>query len=138
MALSRRGGKQFDQVAVGVVDVDLPESVRAGLGARRDGHAGSLELIDRGRAVVEFKGHMMATGRQCPGETRRSGGPRLLAFEDDVDLGIAGLEPESGEGKIRTGNGPHSQDLLVEVPARLQVPGDHCDVVDGMDGKEGI
>ena len=134
--LPRWRGKQFDQVAVGVVDVDLPESVRPGPGARRDGDTGGLKLVDRDRAVVEFKGHVMTTGGHRSGEAGGSGGPRLVALEDDMDLGFASLEPEPGEGKVRTGDGSHSQDLLVEVPTGLQVPGDHRDVIYGTNRKE--
>ena len=99
-----------------------------------DWDVGGVQLLNGFRAVIQRKGHMVTTC--CQGSSRIGGatGSTFLTLQDHMDLGISCLEPQARKWEVRARNGLHSKDGLVEVAAGLEIPGDHGNMVNCMNG----
>ena len=77
---------------------------------------------------------MVSTGCQGPSLIGGATGSAFLTLQDHMDLGISCLKPKAWKREVRARNRLHTEDRLVEVAAGLEIPGDHRNMVNCMNG----
>lgn len=120
-------------MAIGVVAPNLMATIRAQPCAA-DANAGSFEATFGSLEIRDFESKMKnPSGPSLRRRVGQSRWRRLVMFQDQVDLCVAGLKPQAGKSEYRPVGPSHSQQIDVKPGAPLQVVDDQSDVIEGFD-----
>ena len=101
--------KQLDEIPIRIKDVQLCRSVRSCLGSGDDFDVMLGENADSFGSTGDLKGDVPSPADGTVFGDKDGRGSAVVVFQNEVDLGISGLKPESRKGEVGSWNNLHPQ-----------------------------